>query len=97
MRTSSLGQEGIVSNRVESGGGEWRVDAVEELEEQDAHAEALRRQAVRLGLRYFEDQALGAQFGQVVPQLAQPVRGGGRAKRFGGSLMEILGPKTAAP
>jgi hypothetical protein len=89
-------QADVVSDRLENGGCEWRVDAVEKLEKQDADAEALRRQAVRLGLRHFENQALGAQFGQVVAQLAQTVRGGGRAKGFGGALMEISGPKTAA-
>ena len=67
-------QGGIVSDWLENGRGEWRVDALEELEEQDANAEALRRQTVRLGLRHFEDQALGAQFGEVVAQLAQTVR-----------------------
>jgi hypothetical protein len=69
---------------------------VEALEEQNADAEAPRRQTVRLGVWHFENQAPGAQFGQVVAQPAQTVRGDGRAKGFGGSLMEISGPKTAA-
>src|SRR5216683_3312112 len=97
MRTALVRQDGVVSDRLENGRSEWRVDAMEELEEQDADAEALWRQAVRLGLRHFDDQALGAQSGQVVAQVAQTVRGGGRGEGCRSSLMQIAGTKAAGP
>ena len=89
-------KKGVAGDWLDGGCAEWGVHAVEELEEQDADAEALRRQAVRLGLRQFDDQALGAQFRQVVAQLAQTISGGGQAEGFGGALMEIARPETSA-
>jgi len=47
-------------------GGEWRVDAVEQLEEQDTHAQAVRGQVIGMSLWHLQHQAFGAQFGQVV-------------------------------
>src|SRR5437763_13556091 len=82
-------EEGIISNRLEGGCAEWSVDAVEEFQEQDADAETLRGETVALGLGNFDDQVLGAQFGQVVAQLAQTISGGGQAEGFSGALMQI--------
>ena len=96
LTTASVREDGVVSEWLENASAEWGVDAVEELQEQHADTHALWSQAVGLGLRHFENQTLGAQFGQVVAQLAQTVCGGGCAKGFGGALMEISGSKTAA-
>ena len=85
-----------MSDWFENGCGERSVDTVEELQEQDAEAKALRSQTVRLGLGHFEDQALGAEFGKVVAQLAQTVAVGGYAERFRGALMQVTGTKPAA-
>src|SRR5215831_18493289 len=91
-----LGEECIISDGLECGCAEWSVHAVEEFQEQDADTEALRGQTVALSLRDFDDQALGAQFGQVVAQLAQTIRGRGQAESFGGPLMQIACPETSA-
>ena len=57
---ASLGGEGgVVPDRLENSGCEWRVDAMDELEEQDADTQALWRDPVGLGLRYFDDEAFG--------------------------------------
>ena len=87
--TAVFWEEGIISDRLEGGCAEWSVDAVEEFQEQDADPETLRGETVALGFRDFDDQVLGAQFGQVVAQLAQAIRGGGQAEGFGGALMQI--------
>src|SRR6266516_6651857 len=71
LAAAVVGKHGVVSQWRDDSGTEWGVDAVEELEEQDADAEALGCQAVGLGLRDFDDHALDTQFGQVVAQLTQ--------------------------
>jgi hypothetical protein len=64
---ASLGGEGgVVLDRLENGRCEWRVDAMGELEEQDADAQAVRREAVGLGLGDFDDEPFGAELGQIV-------------------------------
>ena len=45
-----------------------------------------------MGLGDFDDQALGAQFGQIVAQLAKTIGGSGQAESFGGPLMQIARP-----
>src|SRR5713101_2406188 len=94
--TAIIREDGVVSEWLEDTSGEWGVDAVEELQEEDADAHALWTQAVGLGLGYFEDQTLGTQFGQVIAQLTQAVRVGGHAEGFRGSLVQIAGAKTTA-
>src|SRR5438045_5615276 len=59
-------QARIVGDGGEGSGGQRGVDAVDDLEEQDADAEAILGQAVRWGAGLLAAQALGPQFGQVV-------------------------------
>ena len=94
LTTAIVREDGVVSEWLEETGAEWGVDAVEELQEEDAEAHALWTQAVGLGLGYFEDQTFGTQFGQVIAQLTQTVRVGGQAEGFRGSLVQIAGTKT---
>ena len=75
-------KKSVAGDWLDSGCAEWGVHAVEELEEQDADPEAVRGQAVGLRLRHFDDQVLGAQFGQVVAQLRQAVCGRGQSQGF---------------
>jgi len=89
-------EKNVVGDRLDSGCTEWGVHAVEELKEEDADPEAVRGQAVGLGFRHFDDQVLGAQFGQVVAQLSQAIRGGGHAEGIGGSLMQVTCTETPA-
>src|SRR5579859_7701157 len=87
------GKVGVMPDRLENSGSEWRVDAMGELEEQDADTHALWRDPVGLGLRYFDDEVLGAELGQVVAQLGQAVRVGGQSERLGRPLVEVAGPE----
>ncbi len=56
---SSAAGQSPCGDWLDGGCTEWGVDAVKELEEQDADGEPSGCQAVGLGLRDFDDQALG--------------------------------------
>src|SRR5438874_2456612 len=77
-----IGHHGAVSEWLDDSRAEWGVDALEELEEQHADADALWTQAVGLALRHFENQAFGTEFGEVVAQLAETVGVGSHAEGF---------------
>src|SRR6266851_2882012 len=85
-----------MSEGPERGCGERRVDAMREFQEQHADTHTLRCDAVGLCLWNFEDQAFGAQFGQVVAKLSQAVCGCRHAESCGGCLMQVARSRTSS-
>ena len=79
----------IAVDRLEEPRGQRRVDAFEELEEDDTEAIAVREQAVSPRPRHFLHEALGAQFREVVAELRQVIRLGGDAQCRDGMGIEV--------
>src|SRR4029453_10823286 len=65
----------IILKRVENATGEWSVEALEELEVDDAEAISLSRQSIATRMRDFLDQLFGSKFGQVVRERAELIVG----------------------
>ena len=73
LRTLWRREGGVAGIGIEKAGGQRRVDAVEELQEDQADRIALGRQAVAAGAGQLLDKALGAELGEVVAEGGQAV------------------------
>ena len=84
-----LSESGVGSDGAEQASRERRIDALEELQEDDADRVALGEQAIASGVRHLLNEALGPELREVVAQRSQSIRIGGRVEggRRGG--MEI--------
>jgi len=89
LTTFVRGEVAIASEGFEEAGGEWSIDALEELEEEYADAIALVGETVSTRVRKFVDEVLGAQFGEVLGQRCQGVLGLGKSESVQHRLIEI--------
>ena len=68
MTTFVRGEVAIAGERLEETRGEWSIDALEQLQEEDADGIALVGETVATRVGQFFDQGFGAEFGEIVAQ-----------------------------
>src|SRR5271163_1386173 len=66
-------ESSVAGNRLQKAGGQRGIDAVKQLQEDQADRVTRGWQAIAAGARQLLDQAFGAQFGEIVAQGGQAV------------------------
>jgi len=92
-----LGLESCVCfDGAEKACGEWRVDAFEELQEDEADRVSLRQQLITARVGELGNKTLGAEFREVVAERSERVVLAGAAKRFDDGRVDFGGGEGAA-
>ena len=79
---------------LQNAGGQRGIDAVEQLQKDQADRVTRGRQAIAAGARQLLDQAFGAQFGEVVAQRGQAVLLAAAAQGGGDVWMNFAGAES---
>ena len=84
LRAAEFVHLGIRAEWPEQTGGERRIDAFEELEEEQTYRVSLREQSIATGARDLFNQTLGSEFGEIVAERRKSVFGLAAAQSLGG-------------
>jgi hypothetical protein len=90
LRSGLAGKRCVGPHRRDEAGGQRSVDALEELQEDEADRIALGQEPVARGVRQLFDETSGAQFGEIVAQRGEGVAIGGRAEGVANARVEVV-------
>jgi len=96
LRPLLLVDPSICSKGAENAGGQWRIDAFEQLQEDKADRVSLRKQSITTGVGKLGDEPFGPEFCKVVAQRAKGVAFGGAAEHGEHSRVEFRGGEGVA-